>query len=140
VDFDLKDEYYPTISAFIPKRDGVYLINSHLIFLPDLIETGTVIAFITLDGGNTSTQITVATAPNGFGTALDLNAILQLNAGDTVQIYAFSSITGVFQSNVCEFSAARYPSPTRTRHGFGEPKACLSGDEITAMLNRNANR
>ncbi|EEL34684.1 hypothetical protein bcere0019_20660 [Bacillus cereus Rock3-28] len=53
--------------------------------------------------------------PIGFGNVVSVSTIIQLNAGDTVEIYVQSSIDGVLSplEDGPHFEAARFPSPTK---------------------------
>jgi len=110
--FDLNNEYFPTLSTFIPKQGGVYLIEATVFFSADGNADNITAIFISLDGGNLNTALNAA---NNFipGTALNVvtvSTIARLNAGDTVQVFGISSAAGSFIAGSI-FSAARFPSP-----------------------------
>lgn len=50
-----------------------------------------------------------------FGNVVSVSTIVQLNAGDEVEIYAQSSIDGVLSplEDGAHFEAARFPSPIK---------------------------
>ncbi|PEJ05271.1 hypothetical protein CN671_05300, partial [Bacillus toyonensis] len=106
--FDFNGEYNG-VDTFVPKQDGVYQINSNVVFAPngstgysirfDLLVNGITIAMDTRDTASTVT-VTVAT-------------IYGLSQGDTVNLRISSSISGAatlfFNQQAASFSAARLP-------------------------------
>lgn len=95
--FDLRDEYKPNRSTFIPKMGGIYLIIASVAFFPDNVTTNyRVVINIRVNG------IPVVT-DNGFlganpvptGDQVSVSAILKLAAGDKVSISVFSTTDGV---------------------------------------------
>jgi hypothetical protein len=116
--FDLANEYDPTLSTFSPSTNGVYEILGAITFLPnDFSLDYRARVDIRING------VAAVVADNDFfggGVAFQnvvtVSAILQLQAGDTVEIFAESSIAGTFSADVdgvssTSFSAARFPSP-----------------------------
>ncbi len=109
--FDLNNEYDPVASTFTPKQDGVYSIIASVSF------AGRTINFRVL----TSIQINgnPVVADNDFfgeipfSDVTSVSAILQLTAGDKVNVSAVSSTEGFLLANplVMHFEAARLPSP-----------------------------
>ncbi|TYR74549.1 ABC transporter permease [Rossellomorea vietnamensis] len=112
--FDLGLEYKRRNSLFVPRRDGVYLIQGTLSFEPDNFEE------------NYRTRVEVRVNGNPYEAAdndfwgsgvevenvVQVSAILQLEAGDEVEIYVESSIPGTIASyqpgsNTTSFSAAK---------------------------------
>ncbi|WP_225990139.1 MULTISPECIES: hypothetical protein [unclassified Bacillus (in: firmicutes)] len=115
--FDLANEYSTTTSSFIPKKDGVYNIIGSVHFQPTVLTT--------------PYQINVSISVNGVSIGPDKEShgavnvgtitrdnivetvdILQLNAGDVVEVVAVSSLAGLFLAgNGTRFAASRIPSP-----------------------------
>ncbi|MGN4447635.1 hypothetical protein ACTFOB_22410 [Bacillus cereus group sp. MYBK79-1] len=115
--FDLANEYSTTTSSFIPKTDGVYNIIGSVHFQPTVLTT--------------PYQINVSISVNGVSIGPDKEShgavnvgtitrdnivetvdILQLNAGDVVEVVAVSSLAGLFLAgNGTRFAASRIPSP-----------------------------
>ena len=63
--------------------------------------------------------------PISFGNVVSVSTIVQLNAGDEVEIYAQSSIDGVLSplEDGAHFEAARFPSPIKSLNNeFAEAK------------------
>ncbi|WP_245807732.1 ABC transporter permease [Halobacillus massiliensis] len=118
--FDLRGEYRPNNSVFIPKRDGVYLVQGQISFAPENNETNYRARVEIRINGNP-----YEAADNDFwGTgvanlnAVQVSSILQLEAGDRVEIFMESSIAGALAaynpgSSTPFFAAARFPSPDR---------------------------
>ncbi|WP_459500773.1 ABC transporter permease [Bacillus sp. C1] len=113
--FDLANEYNPATSVFIPKTDGVYSIIGTVAFGPnDLFQDYNTTIEIRVNGGE------IIVSHNTFfgGGVFFLNdvtvtTILELQAGDMVEIFAQSNQDGVIfiSDGVTRFEAARYPSP-----------------------------
>jgi hypothetical protein len=119
--FDLAYEYDPDSSTFVPSTNGVYDILGAITFQPndgsldyrarvEIRVNGNAEIVIDNDffGGNI-----------GFLNVVSVSAILQLQAGDTVEIFATSSIAGSITANASgisstHFEAARFPSPACT--------------------------
>ncbi|MGF2614703.1 ABC transporter permease [Rossellomorea vietnamensis] len=112
--FDLGREYQRRNSLFVPRRDGVYLIQGTLSFAPDSFDENYRTRVDIRINGNP-----YEAADNDFwGSGLEIenvvqvSAILQLEAGDEVEIYAESSASGTIAayqpgSNTTSFSAAK---------------------------------
>ncbi|PER84363.1 hypothetical protein CN487_03040 [Bacillus cereus] len=51
--------------------------------------------------------------PINFGNVVAVSSIIQLNAGDIVEVFAQSSVAGVISNveNSTHFEAAKFPSP-----------------------------
>lgn len=119
VQFDLCGEYDPVHSVFIPKTSGVYSIKSFIAVNPLNTTVNYAIALIIMVNGkltpNTPTDNDSGSKlAKTNGTAV--SAILKLNAGDRVEIFATSSTPGFVESLTFEatasFEAARFPSPS----------------------------
>ncbi|WP_245570117.1 hypothetical protein [Halalkalibacillus halophilus] len=118
--FDLRGEYNSNNSVFIPRRDGVYLIQGQISFAPENFDTDYRVRVDIRINGNP-----YEAADNDFwGTGVEnsnaaqVSTILNLEAGDQVEIYMESSIAGELLSftpgfNTPFFAAARFPSPDR---------------------------
>ncbi|MFV8517092.1 hypothetical protein [Bacillus sp. SBS7] len=115
--FDLNNEYDPIKSTFIPKQDGVYSINASLNFGSEV--NGEIVI--------TNFSVLIVIRVNGEPVVVDndfmgevpiinvvsVSAILQLTAGDEVNIAVTSTTAGVIISNSLSmrFEAVRLPSP-----------------------------
>jgi hypothetical protein len=110
VAFDFNSEYDGT-STFTPKQDGVYQINSNVLFAPSnplfyIIETNLLV-----------NNVVVAHDVNEYSltsrNSTSLSTIYGLKAGDTVTIQFIcdqdGSISLLSSSPVTSFSAARFP-------------------------------
>ncbi|MGG4441173.1 hypothetical protein [Brevibacillus fortis] len=116
--FDLNNEYNPSTSTFTPKHNGVYLIIASLGFFANVPTSYSVRIFIAING-------TLRVADNDFlGEELAIvnlvsaSSILQLSAGDAVQVFAQATTDGTTVPEPLEntvhfmnFEAARFPSP-----------------------------
>ncbi|MGA5660498.1 exosporium leader peptide-containing protein [Bacillus bombysepticus] len=110
--FDLNGEY-DGVSTFIPQQDGVYLIITTIIFSPtdDTLNYVTEV-FITVNSALIAGDDSFFGGNTGFLNAVTVSTIVQLNAGDMVQVQAGSTIDGVIASPLLtNFQAARFPSP-----------------------------
>ncbi|HDX9695378.1 TPA: collagen-like protein [Bacillus thuringiensis] len=110
--FDLNGEY-DGVSTFIPQQDGVYLIITTIIFSPtdDTLNYVTEV-FITVNSALIAGDDSFFGGNTGLLNAVTVSTILQLNAGDMVQVQAGSTIDGVIASPLLtNFQAARFPSP-----------------------------
>lgn len=120
--FDLDNEYNPATSTFIPKTDGVYLIIGSVGFGPDVITTPyNATIDIRVNGSvsiSTDNDFFSEVAPPPAANAVSCSTILQLNAGDVVEVFFSARISGLIiqmDSNnrvATHFEAARFPSPT----------------------------
>lgn len=114
--FDLNNEYDPVTSTFTPKQDGLYSIIASVNFGPVvggiIVPTNYRVLILILVNGN------AVVADNDFfgelpiGDATSVSAILQLEAGDEVNVSALSSTNGVLFAVplAMHFEAARLPS------------------------------
>ncbi len=102
-EFDINNEYNPATSTFIPQQSGLYSTAASLIFTPDNPNTPYIAGIIVrvngvnklYDQGNTT----------GLST-LDVSGILQLQAGDRVEVFAAMTTPGV----LCPISTSRFQS------------------------------
>jgi C1q domain len=116
--FDLNNEYDPITSTFTPKQNGIYSIIASVNFGPDVIVNYRVLVMILVNG-------TPVVGDNDFfgeipiGDATSVSAILQLAAGDEVNVATVSSTDGVlfvnppamhFQASIFPFSGIPSPS------------------------------
>ncbi|MED2711436.1 hypothetical protein, partial [Bacillus toyonensis] len=114
--FDLANEYNPVTSTFMPKTRGVYSVLGNITFSPNDINVNYRARVEIRVNGNTAIAIdNDFFGPIGFGNVVSVSTIIQLNAGDIVEIYAQSSIDGVLSplEDGSHFEAARFPSPTK---------------------------
>ncbi|MDZ4542545.1 hypothetical protein CN419_02485 [Bacillus cereus] len=110
--FDLNGEY-DGVSTFIPQQDGVYLIITTIIFSPtdDTLNYVTEV-FITVNSALIAGDDSFFGGNTGLLNAVTVSTIVQLNAGDMVQVQAGSTIDGFIASPLLtNFQAARFPSP-----------------------------
>ncbi|MEK4837918.1 exosporium leader peptide-containing protein [Bacillus sp. FSL L8-0152] len=110
--FDLNGEY-DGVSTFIPQQDGVYSIITTIIFSPtdDTLNYVTEV-FITVNSALIAGDDSFFGGNTGLLNAVTVSTIVQLNAGDMVQVQAGSTIDGVIASPLLtNFQAARFPSP-----------------------------
>ncbi|HDR5272354.1 TPA: collagen-like protein [Bacillus thuringiensis] len=110
--FDLNGEY-DGVSTFIPQQDGVYLIITTIIFSPtdDTLNYVTEV-FITVNSTLIAGDDSFFGGNTGLLNAVTVSTIVQLNAGDMVQVQAGSTVDGAIASPLLtNFQAARFPSP-----------------------------
>jgi len=112
-EFDLNNEYIPgNVSVFIPKQDGVYLIEASIGVTAETAEpTFTIAALISLN--SSFIQVKNNLINSNAINIVTVSSILQLQAGDTVQIFGVSGEIGTISEDisVTNFAAARFPSP-----------------------------
>ncbi len=108
--FDSGMEYDAATSSFVPRLDGVFLINATAAFSASGLADNAVFLMITPDNGTTGAQFSSNSMPGGEVNFDDISAILYLNAGDKIQIFARSTVPGTFLKDYTAFSAARLPS------------------------------
>ncbi|WP_459503635.1 C1q-like domain-containing protein [Bacillus sp. C1] len=114
--FDLANEYNPITSTFIPKTKGVYSIIGTIGFLPnDLSQSYRARVEIRVNGNPAIAIDNDFFAPINFINAVSVSTIVQLQAGDQVEIYAQSNVDGTIVSSEdgSHFEAARFPSPIK---------------------------
>jgi hypothetical protein len=116
--FDLANEYNRDVSTFVPSTNGVYTVLGTITFQPNDFNLNYRARVDIRVNGNS-----VIVADNDFfgggvffTNVVNVSAVLQLQAGDRVEIFAESSIDGTIRSNVngissTHFEAARFPSP-----------------------------
>ncbi|MEC1400735.1 hypothetical protein P9D56_26430, partial [Peribacillus simplex] len=109
---DLENEYDPSTSTFTAKNSGVYLFITSLNFSPD--PTGVpyqVRVQIQVNGSSVGTDDEFTRGDSGDFTLV--SAKVNLNAGDTVEVFASSTTPGVLlPGKATRFEGARFPSPT----------------------------
>lgn len=112
--FDLANEYNPATSIFIPKTRGVYSVIGTIAFIPNNINVNYRARVEIRVNGNPAIAIdNDFFGPINFANVVAVSSIIQLNAGDLVEIFAQSSVAGVISNveNSTHFEAARFPSP-----------------------------
>ncbi|PFL17042.1 ABC transporter permease [Bacillus cereus] len=112
--FDLANEYNPATSEFTPKTRGVYSVIGTIGFFPNDTNVNYRARVEVRVNGNAAIAIdNDFFGPINFGNVVSVSTILQLHAGDFVEIFAQSSIDGVISSSEdgSHFEAARFPSP-----------------------------
>jgi len=110
--FDLNNEYEPVTSTFTPKQDGVYSIIASVGF--GIVYTINYRVLISIQiNGNPVVADNDFFGEIPFSDVTSVSAILQLTAGDEVNVAAVSSANGVLLANplAMHFEAARLPSP-----------------------------
>ncbi|CAM4180377.1 ABC transporter permease [Bacillus wiedmannii] len=113
--FDLANEYNPATSIFIPKTRGVYSVIGTIAFIPNNLNTNYRARVEIRVNGNPAIAIdNDFFGPINFANVVAVSSIIQLNAGDVVEVFAQSSVAGVISTveNSTHFEAARFPSPT----------------------------
>ncbi|EEK44977.1 hypothetical protein [Bacillus paranthracis] len=114
--FDLANEYNPATSIFIPKTKGVYSVIGTIGFFPNDPSLNYRARVEIRVNGNAAIAIdNDFFGPIGFGNVVSVSTIIQLHAGDQVEVYAQSSIDGVLSPSEdgSHFEAARFPSPIK---------------------------
>lgn len=136
--FDLSNEYSPATSTFTPKQDGVYSIIASVNFGPvvngEIVPTNYRVLIVIRVNGNPVVSDNAFFGEIPIGSVISVSAILQLAAGDAVNIAAISSATGVLFANPpgMHFEAARLPSPESNDRPF---KRAASGS--TSLWTKN---
>lgn len=117
-DFDLNNEYNPANSTFTPRQDGVYQVMGTISFDPDNNNVDYRARVEIRVNGNPaiSTDNDFFGGGVNFSNVVSVSTILQLQAGDRVEVFAQSSTAGFINENVpgsnsTRFEVARYPSP-----------------------------
>jgi len=113
--FDLANEYNLATSIFIPKTRGVYSVIGTIAFIPNNLNTNYRARVEIRVNGNPAIAIdNDFFGPINFANVVAVSSIIQLNAGDVVEVFAQSSVAGVISTveNSTHFEAARFPSPT----------------------------
>ncbi|OTY03729.1 MULTISPECIES: ABC transporter permease [Bacillus cereus group] len=113
--FDLANEYNPATSIFIPKTRGVYSVIGTIAFIPNNLNVNYRARVEIRVNGNPAIAIdNDFFGPINFANVVAVSSIIQLNAGDVVEVFAQSSVAGVISTveNSTHFEAARFPSPT----------------------------
>lgn len=110
--FDLNNEYDPVTSTFTPKQDGVYSIIASVDFYPDITQVNHRVLINIQINGNSVVSDNDFFGEITFRNVTSVSAILQLTAGDEVNVTAASSTNG-FLTDIplgMHFEAARLPS------------------------------
>ncbi|MCQ6357693.1 MULTISPECIES: ABC transporter permease [Bacillus] len=117
--FDLANEYNPVTSEFIPKTRGVYSIIGTISFAPNDSNTNYRARVEIRVNDNPAIAIdNDFFGPPNFANVVAVSTILQLHAGDVVEIFAESDVDGLIIQNdpgfiSTHFEAARFPSPIK---------------------------
>ncbi|MFE5429600.1 hypothetical protein [Peribacillus simplex] len=109
--FDLKDEYNPATSTFIPDKDGVYLIIASAQFSPGNTDPYRVRIVIRVNSTDVARD-------NDFFSTLNIDndvavtTIVELEENDKVEVFLDSTLAGeiVSDSATTRFEAARLVS------------------------------
>ncbi|KYG25861.1 C1q-like domain-containing protein [Bacillus gaemokensis] len=110
--FDLDNEYNATTSTFIAKTAGVYHFNASIIFQADINIDYQLGIAVTVNRNSSDVDNEFSDENSPFMTTLEINTIVQLNAGDSVEIFALSSTPGqIIAREDIRFAGARFPSP-----------------------------
>ncbi|MGN4289687.1 C1q-like domain-containing protein [Bacillus cereus group sp. MYBK87-2] len=117
--FDLANEYNPVTSTFIPAKKGVYSINTTVTFDPvDNNVNYRALVRIFVNGVPTDAADNDFFGASAFSNLVNVSTILQLQAGDRVEVFAQGNVNGMINANniaianATHFEAARFPSPT----------------------------
>ncbi|MCR8656882.1 complement C1q domain-containing protein [Paenibacillus endoradicis] len=118
--FDLENEYDPATSIFTPKSPGVYSIIASINFAPTFpFQNYRARVEIHLNGGAAVAIDNDFFGPTfpAFVNVASVSAILKLQAGDRVEVFATANISGTLEGpNVADagagsnFQAARFKS------------------------------
>ncbi|WP_243523703.1 hypothetical protein [Bacillus pseudomycoides] len=107
--FDFNNEYDGS-TTFVPKQEGVYQINSNIVFAPNTGDSYFVRFNMVINGVVVATDLS---SNNIATTSFTLATIYGLNPGDNVNIQIFSSVGGTAAfltgQESSSFSAARFP-------------------------------
>lgn len=94
-EFDTNNDYDPLTSTFIPNQSGIYTIHaSYSILASAALPSITTEIFIRVNSITRSASENTAVANDGL-LAVSATAILNLNAGDTVEVFMSSNDNGV---------------------------------------------
>ncbi|SFM36032.1 hypothetical protein SAMN03159341_12836 [Paenibacillus sp. 1_12] len=120
--FDLDNEYDTSTSTFIPKTAGVYVVTASAMYIKNLFSASNesnVILYITVNGQmiDEEDDFRMNFGLSTTGQIVSVNDILNLNAGDRVEVGCFQSIftddvggTVLGRPFATFFTAARVPS------------------------------
>lgn len=114
--FDIgNNEYNAATSTFIPEFNGVYAFNASIFFQPDNPNIDyEVELFFLVNGLLLDAEVEFLGASSRFDGVIEINDILQLNAGDRVEVLVvscFSTTPGRIRAdNRIYFAGARFPS------------------------------
>ncbi|OQR56390.1 ABC transporter permease [Bacillus sp. CDB3] len=117
--FDLANEYNPTTSDFIPETRGVYSVIGTISFAPNDSNANYRARVEIRINGNPAIAIdNDFFGPSNFANVVAVSTILELHAGDVVEIFAESDVDGLIIQNdpgfiSTHFEAARFPSPIK---------------------------
>jgi hypothetical protein len=112
--FDLANEYNPMTSTFTAKTDGVYSFVSGVIFqaTDSDVDYQVTLQFIINGSGDVDVNTDFTGFDATFSAALQVSDILQLKAGDRVEVLVLSTTPGIILAdNRNFFAGARFPSP-----------------------------
>jgi hypothetical protein len=117
-EFDIRNEYSPNVSTFIPQENGVYSITGSVFFIPANAAINHRISVFILVNNVERARIDsffVGGIAGGVNHTASVNTILQLQASDQVEVFVLSrGVSGIiqFDDEGTHFEAARVPSPT----------------------------
>jgi hypothetical protein len=103
--FDLNNEYDPATSTFIPRQSGIYSITAGVNLDPTDLNASYIGAIIIrINGGNT-----LADRENMIRSGtVDVSGLVQLQAGDRVEVFALMTTPGVVTTTTdTRFQASR---------------------------------
>jgi hypothetical protein len=103
--FDLNNEYDPATSTFIPRQSGIYSITAGVNLAATNVNASYIgVIIIRVNGQNTLVDEEDII---GSGT-VDVSGLVQLQAGDRVEVFALMNTPGgVIPTNNTRFQAAR---------------------------------
>ncbi|MDN4866234.1 hypothetical protein P4573_28730 [Priestia megaterium] len=107
--FDLANEYNPGSSTFIPKKDGVYSIIASVQFDPNHFNNPYRVLLIIQVNGKDVARDNDFFSTIQFDNDVAVSTIIELNAGDIVEVFVVSSVAGeiVADSATTRFEAVR---------------------------------
>ncbi|WGT41434.1 ABC transporter permease [Lysinibacillus sp. 1 U-2021] len=111
--FDIENEYDSSTSTFTAKHSGVYHFIASLHFLPlSFVKDFQVRVQIFVNGSVNAADVEFQGTESSFTLGIEINSIVQLNAGDYVEVFASSTIRGILVQDLGNtFAGARFPSP-----------------------------
>ncbi|WP_169086755.1 hypothetical protein [Paenibacillus sp. PL91] len=105
-EFDSNREYNPATSIFRPKKSGIYTLFASATFVANENVSNFLGLFIRVNGRNRITD--TETSPIVGSGSIDASGIVRLNAGDDVQVFFSSLITGSLAAGIeTRFEGAR---------------------------------
>ncbi|RWR12562.1 C1q-like domain-containing protein [Siminovitchia fortis] len=93
---DINSEYDTATGNFIPQQSGIYSFNASIVFLPSVLgQTYFIELFIRVNGNVIASAFDYFPGNEGY---TDVSAIVQLQAGDTVDVITRSGVAGTINN------------------------------------------